>query len=276
MYVADARLQLPPDEQSIWRYLDFAKFVALLDSSELYLARADTFVDPFELAVPRADMAAARAAAQVALTESEASRAGALAYLALHSERSVEDLRRWSDERLARELLRLNNRALYVSCWHINEDESAAMWAVYLNGQEGVAIQSSVGQLRTELDRGSGDTPVYVGPVTYLDYARQSWGPYRPFNAVMHKRRSFAHEQELRAVVVRPTWAELRDYAEHPDRLPATNGVGVPVDIDRLVNRVVISPRAQEWFVSLVASMLHRFGCSRTPVQSDLYTNPSF
>jgi hypothetical protein len=274
MYVADPSLPLPPDEQPIWRYLDFPKFVAMLDTGELYLARADTFVDPFELAVPRLDVGAARQAA-LALVAGEA-RNGVLAYLAYHGERPADELAKLPDERLARELLRLNNRALYVSCWHMNEDESAAMWTVYLGGREGVALQTTVGELRAELDRGSGDTPVYVGAVTYLDYSRQSWGAYRPFNAVMHKRRSFAHEQELRAVVVRPTWAELADYGVHPDRLPGGAGVGIPVNLDRLIRRVVVSPRAPEWYVNLVASMLRRYGCGRTPVQSDLYTNPVF
>ena len=34
--------------------------------------------------------------------------------------------------------------------------------------------------------------------------------------------------------------------------------------------------RAPEWYLDLVASLLHRFGCDRTPVQSDLYRNPAF
>jgi hypothetical protein len=276
MYVAEPSLPLPSDDQQVWRYLDFAKFVAMLDSSELYLARADTFVDPFELAIPRLDVAAAREAALTLLRGGAAAREGVIAYLAYHGERAADDLRELPDERLGRELLRLTNHSLYVSCWHMNDDESAAMWTVYLNGREGVALQTTVGALRAELDAGSADTPVYVGAITYLDYQRQSWGQYRPFNAVMHKRRSFAHEQELRAVVVRPTWSELADYAEHPDRLPSQTGVGIPVNLDRLIQRVVVSPRAREWYVNLVASMLHRFGCGRTPVQSDLYTTPSF
>jgi hypothetical protein len=32
----------------IWRYVDFAKFVSFLDSSNLYLARLDQMPDPFE------------------------------------------------------------------------------------------------------------------------------------------------------------------------------------------------------------------------------------
>jgi hypothetical protein len=276
MYVAEPSLPLPPDEQPIWRYLDFAKFVALLDTAELYLARADTFVDPFEMAVPRLDVPAARAAALAAISASPEARDGVLAYLSHHGFRSAEELGRLPDELLARELLRLNNHALYVSCWHINDEESAAMWAVYLGGREGVALQSTVGALRAELDTGSGDTPVYVGAVTYLDYERQSWGPYRPFNPVMHKRRSFVHEHELRAVVVRPTWAELADYAAYPERLPRTAGVGIPVNLDRLIDRVVCSPRAPDWYVDLAASLLRRFGCDRTPVESDLYRSPAF
>jgi hypothetical protein len=276
MYVADPTLRLPDDDQPIWRYLDFAKFIALLDESALYFARADTFVDTFEAAVPVADRPAARAAAYATLTGGEASRTGILAYLARHSDRTVDELGRLSDERLTREMLRLSNRALFVSCWHMNDDESAAMWDVYLGGHDGVALQTTVGVLRDELDRGSGDTPVFIGAVNYLDYARQSWGPFKPFNAVMHKRRSFAHESELRAVVIRPTWAELARYVDRPDEIPNVTGVTIEVQLDRLIRRVVVSPRAEAWFVDLVTSMLRRFGLPQTPVHSDLYGLPVF
>jgi hypothetical protein len=276
MYVADPTLKLPHDDQPIWRYLDFAKFIALLDDSALYFSRADTFVDTFEAAVPVADRQAARAAAYATLTSGEVPRAGILAYLARHSDRTVEELDRLSDERLTREMLRLSNRALFVSCWHMNDDESAAMWDVYLGDRDGVALQTTVGVLRDELDRGSGDTPVFLGAVNYLDYARESWGPYKPFNAVMHKRRSFAHESELRAVVNWPTWAEVGRYADHQEEVPNATGVTVEVQLDRLVRRVVVSPRAGAWFVDLVASMLRRFGLHHTPVHSELYGVPVF
>lgn len=37
------------DEQStIWRYMDFTKFVSLLDKGSLFLCRADNLEDPFE------------------------------------------------------------------------------------------------------------------------------------------------------------------------------------------------------------------------------------
>ncbi len=36
------------DSTQIWRYMDFAKFVAMLSQKGLYLARADRLEDPFE------------------------------------------------------------------------------------------------------------------------------------------------------------------------------------------------------------------------------------
>ena len=45
----------PADEAAaVWRYMDFAKFVDLLATEELYFARADKLGDPFEGLYPRA------------------------------------------------------------------------------------------------------------------------------------------------------------------------------------------------------------------------------
>jgi len=43
----------PQDEnEKVWRYLDFKKFVDLLESSELFFPRADKFDDKFEGTYP--------------------------------------------------------------------------------------------------------------------------------------------------------------------------------------------------------------------------------
>jgi hypothetical protein len=39
----------PPPTSTLWRYLDLAKFISLLEESALYFCRGDNFVnDPFE------------------------------------------------------------------------------------------------------------------------------------------------------------------------------------------------------------------------------------
>jgi hypothetical protein len=41
---------MPPQDQdhSVWRYMDFTKFLSLLDDQHLFFARADMLGDPFE------------------------------------------------------------------------------------------------------------------------------------------------------------------------------------------------------------------------------------
>lgn len=68
VYQSDPNLSVPPDDTPLWRYLDFARFMALLESASLWFARTDTFSDQYELAVPTADMPAARAGAVVGHT----------------------------------------------------------------------------------------------------------------------------------------------------------------------------------------------------------------
>ena len=48
MYKEHPDFKTPPQEALLWRYLDFTKFVALLDASALFFVRADKLGDPFE------------------------------------------------------------------------------------------------------------------------------------------------------------------------------------------------------------------------------------
>ena len=42
-----------PADAILWRYMDFTKFVSLLETRTLFLARADKLGDPFEGSVPK-------------------------------------------------------------------------------------------------------------------------------------------------------------------------------------------------------------------------------
>jgi len=76
-YQSDANLVVPADDTPLWRYLDFARFMALLDSASLWFARADTFSDQYELAVPAADMAAAVSSIRPGVPQAPPLQAGA-------------------------------------------------------------------------------------------------------------------------------------------------------------------------------------------------------
>jgi hypothetical protein len=60
-------------------------------------------------------------------------------------------------------------RHTYLSCWHKNEQESAAMWKLYLKSEEGIAVQTTFGRLKSCLEQCS--EVIQIGRVQYRDYS---------------------------------------------------------------------------------------------------------
>src|SRR5437867_3764830 len=92
---------------SIWRYMDFTKFVCMLQNEGLYFSRLDCLGDPFEGSRSHADEGLR------ADQYSSAVRAASAAF----TQSSI--LKR-----------------VMVNCWHMSEHESAAMWGLYAKTNE--------------------------------------------------------------------------------------------------------------------------------------------
>jgi hypothetical protein len=185
---------VPADELRIWRYIDFASFVSLLQTRQLFFSSPSRFDDPFEGVMPPSIAAL--------YTEKEPSK-----------QQVGGSTKLW---KLALALRQQRERAgvfkthYFVNCWHMNEVESAAMWRVY--GQAGgIAIQSTKVRLMSAFD--SEGATVSISPVTYLDYSlddlmnipiRNSGLPeqYKLMITpeLCFKRKSFEHERELRVM----------------------------------------------------------------------------
>jgi hypothetical protein len=52
MYKENELFDTPSNNSKIWRYLDFTKFIDLLDKSSLFFCRLDKLGDPFEGVCP--------------------------------------------------------------------------------------------------------------------------------------------------------------------------------------------------------------------------------
>ncbi len=60
-----------------------------------------------------------------------------------------------------------------VSCWHMSEHESAAMWNLYSKSEEAICIQSTYSELRNTFG-----VDVEIGTVQYVDYDND-WIPWQ-------------------------------------------------------------------------------------------------
>lgn len=257
MYFEHPSFAQPENEDvKVWRYIDFTKLVSMLDTRSLYFTRSDKFGDPFEGSYPRTNFLSRH------LTPKDLS----------EQERDIYHKLAPDFSRIARE----HRKYAGVNCWHMNEHESAAMWKLYLKSNEGVSIQSTYSKLRKCF---VGDGKVYVGIIKYIDYKTGYIKDVANlFAPLMHKRISFAHECEVRAVVYRA-----------PNPLPGPgggvldlsvetmrHGVQVKVDLDVLVERIYVAPDAPEWFRDLVKSAVSQYGHKFEVIDSSLSERPIF
>jgi len=163
---------LPPEnlDTKIWRYMDFPKYVSLLEKSAIFLSRSDLLGDSFEGSLSPLN---------TVVQSMQASLHG----LAPGSLTMPPEVR----QRL-REMI-------YVNCWHANEHESVAMWSLYARSTEGVAVCSTYRKLSAQLPPYH-----YFGLVRYIDYRSEHIPEGNAFWPYAFKRLAFQHEQEMRIV----------------------------------------------------------------------------
>ena len=240
-FKAPANVQIP-----IWRYMDLPKFISLLDEQSLYFTRSDKFADPFEGSLPRPTVEARNQLYEV---------------LELSPELEARWAEQFSVER--------RRRYVAVNCWHMNEQESAAMWNQY--GLSGVAVQSTYERLR---DSFVDEQPVFIGTVEYCDYSKKlidADGESTPF---LYKRKSFEHERELRACIWKPPVGE--DSKVDWTKITIEHGCHIAVHLPQLIETVFVAPAAPPWFVRAVKSTVQKFGFDFNVLHSGLDDSPVF
>jgi hypothetical protein len=235
----------------IWRYMDLAKYLSMLDRRCLFFSRATMLGDPFEGSSTKA-MVSGR----------EYVRANRATDPRLASFKDLPDA--------AFGMSNMQNfvRSYLISCWHMNEHDTAAMWKLYSSSNEAVCIRSTYRRLRQCLPQS-----VLVGEVRYIDYETQGFSIGNTFNYIMHKRLSFAHERELRAIF----W----EMQGTPDAQPykakiEPSGLAMEVDLPALIERVYVSPTAAPWFATLVEAMTTKCGFAFPVSQSVLAESPLY
>lgn len=245
------------DEQQVWRYMDFAKFVGMLQQRGLFFSRADRLEDRFEGAVGLAKHQADWDRYQLEYFKAAVENPP--------EGRTGPDL---SQEHIDSEANRLlsafkeqsvGTRSMLLSCWHANTGEAEALWRIYCPpSTAGVVIQSTVGRLWDASARGRG---AVVGRVHYLDFRRSfsADGIYRLF----FKRMSLSHESEIRILLDNDIGSDA------PGKI-------LNCDLDALIQQVIVSPFAPPWFTNVVAGVVERFGYHFETRRSELLDEPFY
>jgi hypothetical protein len=229
----------------LWRYTDFTKFVSLIASKKLFFRRSDLLDDPFEGSYSKANVA-----------------------LRPHVYKDIPK------DKLDSMLSQMSNFSkwvrewTYINCWHANEHESAAMWKLYAQTNESVAIETDYQTLADTLPDN-----VFLGLVNYIDYDTEWLPEGNTFYPFTHKRKSFEHEREVRAVVQEvPT----NESGIHTGLKNSLSGIQINIDVSMLVKCVHVSPTSPDWFHGLVGVTAKQFGFMFEVRKSNLYSGPVF
>jgi hypothetical protein len=227
MYLNNPNIKLPEDPDTIvWKYLDLSKFLDLLMSQKIFMSRSDKFEDQYE---------------------------------GTFSEPTFEEIRKLSiDNPDFLNYYKSHREKVAISSWHINEYESFAMWQIFTQNSEGLAIQSTIGRLQNAL-KPETNFDQHIGEVNYIDYKKE----YIPFDDMffpfLFKRKSFQYEREVRIIT---------DTGEN--KITLNEGLKINVDISQLIEKIYIHPKSENWYKNLVIQLVKQLGFDFTIEKSDL------
>ncbi|MDD2821603.1 MAG: hypothetical protein PHW29_10100 [Flavobacterium sp.] len=227
MYLDNPNIKLPDDSDTIvWKYLDLSKFLDLLLSQKLFMSRSDKFEDQYE---------------------------------GTFSEPTFEEIKKLAtDNPDFLNFYKTHREKVAISSWHINEYESFAMWQIFTQNSEGLAIQSTIGRLQKAL-KPETNINQYIGEVNYIDYKKE----YIPFDDMffpfLFKRKSFQYEREVRII------SDISD-----SKIKINDGLKINVDISELIEKIYIHPKSENWYKNLVIQLVSELGFNFHIEKSDL------
>lgn len=227
--------QTVPSSTRLWRYMDMAGLLSMLENSALWFPKCGFLEDPHEGLIPAA-------------------------FVTSGSE--DEDARitiRGKDVGNAAELMLYSCSTILVNCWHESDCESAAMWAIYGTAR-GIALSTTVDRLSAALN--TNQRELRVDRVRYLDYVN----PDDRLLALpwLMKRNAFAYEREVRV------WTA----SDGNGQPPQGTGDLVTVHVSTLVESLYLSPRAEPWLGTLISNLLRRYSVGASVQRSTLYDKP--
>jgi hypothetical protein len=229
----------------IWRYIDFTKFVCLLDKSALFFSRADRLGDQFEGSYSRANV---RLRPEV-----------------------YKDIPPDVLENISK-FCRIFVKHTAINCWHLSDYESVAMWNLYRKSADGIAIQSTFDLLKTSLKDETHN--VHIGKVRYIDFEKDWMPEGNTLYPFVHKRRSFEHEKELRAVIQELLYKKNGEIDW--SRPSFDDGIYVQVDLDVLIDKIYLAPTSPKWLLELIRSITEKYDLDKDVLPSSLDDAPVY
>lgn len=253
---------IPVDDDAIlWRYMNLHKLFSLLVEKRLFFCRADKYADPFECSTP--------------LKEIEFRRKEWLRKTNYNLQETEKLLEKDSD------FFKRVKKSTVVNCWHINENESDAMWRIYLKTNEGVSIQSNYLRIVKAFDRTNEN--ICASKVRYIDYKNDIWFnrdeyPINTLNTitpVIHKKKEYYHENEFR--LFHDIQESIFDFSnQFWSQQENNDGKFFNVKPEDLIEKIIFAPTADQDCKIMIRKKVEELGYDFQFMNSTLNDTPLY
>lgn len=226
-------LSIPENiDAPLWRYMSIEKLESLLNERALYFRRSDLFEDPLE-------------------------GTHSLATIKNRPSFFAEAKESWINKTIP--MFNANTRkCVFVNCWHNSATESVYMWDMYTKDNKGIAIKSSLNRIRNAiLDE---EREFLINPVRYINYEEDHTSDANLFYAFFCKDESYINEKEVRFAFDQNFEHVGR---EDFDSLLLEEGIFIPVDINLLIEKVIVSPHTKLREIKVIKKLLKSYKLSR-------------
>lgn len=243
--ITESELDIP-----IWRYMDFSKYMDILENSCLFFSTINGFEDRLE-------------GFNNALIEGisyKLDTSGGTARLISTKEQLTHPVEIDNAVRIKTflKVTEANYKAsIGVSCWRIDPFESHSMWKSYVKSNEGVAIKSSVRLIKDSVQLKHLQNLKAI-KIQYTDYDTEVIDMIKSVGvSVYHKSKYFEYEKELRFI-----FNEIISENPYNCKSMSEPGINIPINTNKFINEVIVSPYAPIWFFSLVNKISRHYGLS--------------
>lgn len=250
--VMSSKFFIEPIDRNVilWRFMNFAKYVSMLTNKGLWFTRLPILEDLYEGSSPKTNL-----------------------------EILLNILKKHIDEQQIQNPLEINNNVasiyrnwIFVNCWHMNSEESYAMWKIYSENQESIAIQTTYQQLSNLLPN-----DISLSMVQYIDYDEAILPLGYPVKYAIYKRKAYKYEKEVRAIKT-----GIFPIEERPDHKAVFSneklipGEIVPINLNQLIDKIIISPFSNQWFYDVVKTVSKKFELNVPIEKSSLDNAPLY
>ncbi len=264
-------------ESKLWKYLDVIKFLNLVNG-ELYFARADKFKDKYEGAIPKQNFL--QFAQQYGTTkfrdldrecmQDKSGESGFCAKQDLNKDIKKEFIRKFNERK----------KKVAISCWHLNESESAAMWEIYSRAGQGIAVCTTLDKLH-KIKKPPG-FEMEMFKVDYIDFDKTYEDGFTDYELLpfKNKRKEFEFEHEFRIMLYQK---KRENHRAEPNIIPTDSpqysidqdhrqtvpqdmtsrlnylpeaGIRVNIEAAELIDGIIASPEMKKYEVAEIQKLL--------------------